>query len=592
MKHCKHIYLLILSVMALSCKEEPLLMNYVSFSVQATDASGTKTEMEEHIIGFSKNEQLYVCCEGINAAILSNANSVTPNSFSGIMYKKHLAAKDCNWYALYPASSFRDDGNNINTELATLQDAPFDSNSNMMFSDVTVADYDENSMPELSFSMNQLFGILEVSITNSSDTFKDEHLSSIQISSSLPLSGSCSFDIHQTNPVPVFSEYGSTKVISKYKSSPLLGKGLKYTSYLFVNPIDIPDFKIVVKTDKHVFTKESSTVIHARQGKIISFSESSPLDISSFDVTEPGLATKKIACWGDSFTHSGYSSYADELGELLGESWEMFNGGCSGSKVHETVARQGGIAVVTDASFVMRSDTKSFTTNAFLRTKNDSCEDGYFGIRSFSNPLINPCEICGVLCNVSSSGESGQATIKRLEPGEEIEIPAHSVVKTFAARNLEDVDVTVLYLRANGGWDPIGTDSGDEHYFDNLINYYHYALSHLDNPNDYIILGIHSNLTTDYYVQNWLKRLRKEFDPARVINMRDDVAGRGIELLLRTGAFVNEEMIPASEKERINNGLWPYTFWHSQTDHHPSAYGAKAMAIIVYEKLEELGYFD
>ena len=42
---------------------------------------------------------------------------------------------------------------------------------------------------------------------------------------------------------------------------------------------------------------------------------------------------------------------------------------------------------------------------------------------------------------------------------------------------------------------------------------------------------------------------------------------------------------------------WPQSFWYRNSDHerryvHPSKYGAKAMAILIYEKMQELGYLN
>ena len=65
---------------------------------------------------------------------------------------------------------------------------------------------------------------------------------------------------------------------------------------------------------------------------------------------------------------------------------------------------------------------------------------------------------------------------------------------------------------------------------------------------------------------------------------------RAVELLLRTGVYDSEEEISATDREYIQNGSWPLSFYVSQADVHPNQYGCKALAIVIEDKMKELGY--
>ena len=78
----------------------------------------------------------------------------------------------------------------------------------------------------------------------------------------------------------------------------------------------------------------------------------------------------------------------------------------------------------------------------------------------------------------------------------------------------------------------------------------------------------------------------------RTIDLRRTVPARGRELIVRTGAYPDLASIPDSELQRIDDGKWPLCFQHTETDTHPSEYGARAIAILIYERMIEFGYLN
>lgn len=216
-------------------------------------------------------------------------------------------------------------------------------------------------------------------------------------------------------------------------------------------------------------------------------------------------------------------------------------------------------------------------------------------MRSFGGALSNPCLINGIECNVSSSS-SGEiddpsttfsAKITRIGTGNPVVIPEHTPIISYGARTTKDVDLQIIYMGQNGKVVYYGTPS-DANYYDNLVQYHKYMTEFNSNKSDYIILGYHMNNWNQYY---W-SRFCDEFGETRMIDLRHIIPNRGRELMVRTGAFPNEASIPQSELDRVDIGEWPYCFWHTTSDVHPSEYGARAMAIVIYERMVELGYID
>lgn len=589
------IFLLVAVLLLFSCQKGEVVVCGDDISVKMDCATETKVDFDGSAYAFTVGDKLALRVEGINSTVLSNAESGNVNSFEGILHRKNVKQADAKWYVIFPSTTEISSTGLVTASLPTTQKAPFDKSALVMFSDVATEDYDEDNIPALNFSLNHALGLIKITVTNTAEEYGSELIENIQFSSSSVLSGSFSLDIHDESPRPVFTGYGFNRIISDFQSDVALGVGEAHTVYLFANPVVLNDCILKVVTDKHIFTKESENTIDIEAGSITVFQ---PLNLGSFSITERTAILKKVACWGDSFTNAGYSSYPNNLRDLLGDSWVVYNGGKSGDRVDEIAARQGGLSIVTNEEFTIPASGSITVNGGILRTRNNACEEGYFHMRRYSNSgaLSNPCLINGIECNVTSYSSSGEiddpsttftATITRIGSGDPVVIPAHTPIISYGARTTKDVDLQIIYMGTNGRVVYNGK-LGDANYYDNLVQYHKYMTEFNTHSTDYIILGYHTGSWNQYY---W-SRFCDEFGETRMIDLRHIIPNRGRELMVRTGAFPDEASIPQSELDRVDKGEWPYCFWHTTSDVHPSEYGARAIAIVIYERMVELGYID
>ena len=132
----------------------------------------TKTVISGNQISFSGSESMTLVCAGVNAAKVSNYGTDL-NKFTGEFNAVGQNKSGASFYAIYPYVGVRQNGNEIGW-LPVVQKAPFDGSANFMCSDKVTADYNEQAMPQLAMSMNQLMGIVKVTFTNSSASYQNE----------------------------------------------------------------------------------------------------------------------------------------------------------------------------------------------------------------------------------------------------------------------------------------------------------------------------------------------------------------------------------------------------------------------------------
>jgi len=561
-------------------------------STVSVSIDNTKTAIEEGQIHFISEDALNLVCGNINNIELTNSIEY-PNSFTTTIPVKHVILNDCPFYSVYPANAVSNLYGDVQyAELPNIQIAPFDKTANYMLSEVKTDVYDDSNMPNLSFSMSQLMGLIEIRFSNSNPDYQYETLSNVRIDSQSILTGAFTFSANSGVSSVAFKDNGWKSVQSQYDNSEVLGLGVSHTTYLFVAPGTVNDAVLTIETDQHKFTKNSSCSWSVSSGNRTSFGQ---MNLNTFDVSQTGgpSQVKTAVCWGDSFSETG-GSYPKDLSNLVGPDWEIIGGGVGGNRVYDIAARQGALGVYTSTEFVLPSSTQTITTDGLLRDRDNSLQPALCNLQGFTRALVNPCLITygtnpdeQILCNVSSTYKNGTyiAEISRLTPGEAITIPAHSKVESYGARTYRDADLQIVYMGENGGWDPIGAKY-NEHYYDNLYGYhdlmFNYSIHH---KSDYIILALHDVMFNQYYWASITNRYGN-----RVINLHDEIPARGRELIIRTGAYKNVCDIPQSEIDRIDGGLWPVCFMFAENDAHPNIFGARAMAILVFEKMQELGY--
>ena len=600
----RSIIILLSASLLLACvKKEEKQNLYGSIFTTRVELADTKTELTGSSIRFIPNDAMTVVCEGFNKVIVSNKGSENPNIFRGKYRATGESGSNCNWYAVYPESIEVGEAGIISGKLSSEQTAPFDPKANIMYSDIIVADYDEVNQPNLSFQMNQMMGLIRISFVNDNEEYADDILQSVQLRTSVPLSGDFSMNIHSGDLT--FEGKTYQFVTSVYSLEETMGVDSQHWVTLFVNPVKITGAKLIIRTDKHTFTYTSKKKFTPITGAMTLL----PLmNLEEFVVEGPTHLKKRIACWGDSYTSANYeerATYCKHLQILLGEEWEVFNGGISGNRTDEIAARQGALPVVTGSAFTIPA-SGSIQIDGVLKRHNILGNEGYYPIRTFGGAQTNPCKLIGtkgeeVLCNINSyrtisgTDTTYYATLSRVTAGAPVEIAEHTKIETYAARELKDVDLTIIYMGTNGSF---GSNRDNDRYrynnqgWKNLADQHWEMINFADKSDSYIVLGKHNGGGWDN--SGYSTYLSSEFGN-RYLNLRLPVVASEATIkgwLIYSGLYADESEIPQEEINYALGGNWPRPLSHTPTDSHPNDYGTKVIAKIVYDRMVELGYLN
>ncbi len=606
------------ALLAVSCMEEGNIQPAVEKVPVSVGISETKTAISDRQISFSGGESMSLVCEGVNAAKISNGG-LELNKFDGEFLAVGQNKAGASFYAIHPYVGVRQNGNEEGW-LPVAQRAPFDGNANFMCSDKVTADYNEQAMPQLTMSMNQLMGIIKVTFTNSSEAYKDDVVKDVILTSTSQLVGEFTVKFDSAGkPVPAFQGDASAckRVIASYPATEILGLGKNHEVYIFVNPTEIKDAQITIVTDRHEFTRKAAASFVAKQGDLTYMD---PMDVATTFSAEE-LDVKKLVVWGDSYTnrsqldgHNDRCNYSTHLMEMLGSGWELYNGGSSGDVTNTIAARQGGIQlVISSTGFTIPADTTPVAIDGLYSSKNFWFTDAdanntsvYTKIARFA--LINPMEIVVEDADGNEIARvPGKITINgaeathftRTTPGEAVVVPAYSKVVTYAAKNLRNPDLTIIYMGQNGGFKTL----------DILYSQYRAMIDYAfpEGPENYIVLGFHNHDTvTKWNVDNayWdffggadgFGVNEAEGRPiSRFVNLYTELTGADYkDYLVISGAAASVDDVRAEDVDYVSRGMIPYSYWirPSAGDIHPNEYGAKAFATAIYRKIVELGYID
>ena len=315
-----------------------------------------------------------------------------------------------------------------------------------------------------------------------------------------------------------------------------------------------------------------------------------------------------IACWGDSFTHyiksesqSKPTHYPAILQELLGNTWEVYDGGYSGDFSNEIAARQGAIVTrVKKTNGFWFPTAKSavtlesvYTDDKDLDPDPETSYETLFKFRperwssSIQAHAVNPCVINGVECTVY------YPYVTRTSDGEPVFVEDGARVYTHGSRYARNADVIVMHLGTNGGWQHSIKN------YDLLIKQHKAMIDYADNNGRYIVLASHISHSFNFHGgddDTYLRKFHEAFTDAEgrdhVIELRRAVNSRAEEFLVSTGVCGSKSEISESDREYIAKGDWPLSFFYSKDDEHPSRPGSTAMAILIVEKMKELGYLE
>lgn len=278
-----------------------------------------------------------------------------------------------------------------------------------------------------------------------------------------------------------------------------------------------------------------------------------------------------IVCWGDSLTFgSGGAgvSYPLVLEERLNKDRfyiNVINMGIGGENTVTIAGRAGAIPF----------RLKEFTIPAeSIPVEILFQEEEGKSIRPFEqgDSGINPCIISGVSGRLSGErSEDGlmHYFFTRSEPGEEVYIQEGTEVETWAASQFSDY-IYVVFMGENHGWDNI----------QDLIEQQQAILSMQKKYADYyIVVGLPTGTKEE---RQELEEALYETYGDKFLNIREYLSTQGI---YDAGLKPSEE-----DLSRMEEGMIPTSLL---ADHiHFNAAGYRLIGNLMYERMNELGYFD
>jgi hypothetical protein len=249
----KKILFICAAFLAISCMNESEVAPVTGKVPVTVNLAETKTVISGNQVSFAGAEAMSLVCKDVNAAKVTNKD-VAVNKFAGEFNAVGQTKTDASFYAIYPYVGVAQNGQE-RCFLPVSQRAPFDGSANFMCSDIVTAAYDETAMPVLSMSMNQLLGIVKVSFTNSSEAYQDDMVKEVVLTSSTALAGEFVVKFDKAgNPYPEFK--GTDKRVLSWFTNPVaLGLNKTHEVHFCVNPAEIKDAVITVRTDKHEFKR-------------------------------------------------------------------------------------------------------------------------------------------------------------------------------------------------------------------------------------------------------------------------------------------------------------------------------------------------
>lgn len=317
----------------------------------------------------------------------------------------------------------------------------------------------------------------------------------------------------------------------------------------------------VTTTQPETTTEEVTTT----QAPTMSAEEKAALLKQAVSQALPG-----IVCWGDSLTY-GYGgngeSYPSTLQRLINERLvegiPVVNNGVCVEQTYTIMARAG--------AWEMRTNQFIIPAQCWPTEIHIDFEGGmYTNLAAFGDAGLNPVTIDGVKGNITSSyheGEHGYCYFTRLEPGEEVTVEAGTLVYP-ASKNLYGGYVNVIFMGENG-------------YYENaedLISQYQRIID-ARVLTRYVIIGLTTGGNTS---RGELSQKMAAYFGNNYIDMRTELVNRGPELVgleRETGDWYN-----------IQEGL---VMGYLKSDEiHLNEYGYRAVGMILYERMEALGYFD
>ncbi len=317
----------------------------------------------------------------------------------------------------------------------------------------------------------------------------------------------------------------------------------------------------VTTTQPETTTEEVTTT----QAPTMSAEEKAALLRQAVSQALPG-----IVCWGDSLTY-GYGgngeSYPSTLKRLIDERLvdgiPVVNNGVCVEPTYTIMARAGAWEMRTNQFII---PAQCYPTEIHIDFENGM----YSNLAAFGDAGLNPVTINGVKGNITSSYHSedyGYCYFTRLEPGDEVFVEGDTQVYP-ASKELYGGYVNVIFMGENGHYENA----------EDLISQYQRIID-ARGLTRYVIIGL---TTGDNTSRGELSRKMAAYFGNNYIDMRTELANRGPELVgleRQSGDWYN-----------VQEGL---VMGYLKSDEiHLNEYGYRAVGMILYERMEALGYFD
>ncbi|MBQ4305479.1 MAG: SGNH/GDSL hydrolase family protein [Bacteroidales bacterium] len=306
--------------------------------------------------------------------------------------------------------------------------------------------------------------------------------------------------------------------------------------------------------------------------------------------SNPGNDKKDIICWGDSLTapHGDRTDWPAQLQEMLGDGYNVINGGIAGENTTTIMARQGAspMRLAHDVTIFNSKDAafKTFIGNNDIETFYSSWNGKRVtpllqGGWDESGPSqINPCTIGGRPFHLASDSkiwmEEGSFKMENnlyILPDDEWPstgvLKAGTEIETYAMKNLRGKYANIFFIGQNGGF----ADAED------LIRQIE-AMIDYSGSSRYIVVSYHiyNGIVGMNELEEALgKRFGNHYFNLRNYLITKGLADAGVEPTESDKKALSEDRVPPS---LMTDGV------HFTTD------GYRLIAAQVYAKMQELEY--
>ena len=566
------------------------------FDIEVSASTATRTTIDGVQLNWTTGDKMAVFAEGVQFNRQFTCTDASAGTFSGSFIRKNESRPSIGYYAYYPfvLQSSNSTSTTIRAVLPKEQTAPFDSSADFMVAEAVTGNYDETDFSPVSFTFSHhLFSILRITVKNTKAELQNEKLVSVMLrAQGEVLAGGFSFDVTQPEASATFSEAAGdlsdrVEVIFPEADRPTLGLGVEHVIYAVVKPNTAPiaSLSLKVKTDNFISDFMSQTQVMFTAGRIVS--------LPALDLNDTHLSdrVRTVVLWGDSITSAAFLS---SVKSVLGSDWNVVRAGIPGDISLSIAARQGGIQMVTGSEFTLpASSSDPVSIDGIYATQDRFGQANYTKIGASSYwyadgncSLLNPCTIQGIECNVSYDSDTKGFTLRRNSDGEPAVVPAHSDILTYGAKTYKGADLIVIYMGAN---------SGGHSSYQVLCNQ-HKAMIDYTDKKEAIVLGFNMDISLQWGIGYWSQEYVDLFTNAfgrRFIDMRTEGSKQAEKLLLQTNVISSPEQMSQADREAVAIGDWPESFFTDSANNvHPNTAGSFAMALLLRERMEELGYFD